>query len=415
MDNFDKEHDIKEYLGINDPDANLNISGPDQIPGILNDITSFSGKNMRLEVIRASETQDLQAILYSLYGRLSDMGYKIFLYRGIPEDYKATKGKGVIFLYEDYIDLKDPSIVSKLKDLLSGRSKIRGKGVTIVLGLTIGTYALLSESREQTNDGLLTGDLSHMKTTLDEETRVLGSGLVLLSIPMIITWFGIVSGLYTLLADDFLRWFIFLDTVVGLSLVLFESFRNSFQKSQFLYAAGLLFIFINIAAYLVRPSYSISNYFSNSNFPLYFVTSVSNFIFILKILANFEIITTAIVMIFLILPFLKKKTYFLILGAIASTALSIISDMLLQTLSFQIAGRNIRRQLLFSSKNLYPFFTTTTFHLIPYFAISINGYVYYYPTVLPFLVFVFAILSNLFFSVIYFSTGIRMISEDSLI
>ncbi|MFG1460405.1 MAG: hypothetical protein AAE987_03385 [Thermoplasmataceae archaeon] len=60
MDSFDKDQAIKEYLGISGSPANLSISGPNQIPGIIGDITSFSGKNMRIEVIRSSDKQDLK-------------------------------------------------------------------------------------------------------------------------------------------------------------------------------------------------------------------------------------------------------------------------------------------------------------------------------------------------------------------
>ena len=417
MDSFDKDQAIKGYLGISGSPANLSISGPNQIPGIIGDITSFSGKNMRIEVIRSSDKQDLQDTLYSLYERLTDIGYKINLSKQIPGDYKAPGGKRVIFLYEEYINLNDPFVISKLRDLLSGRYKVPGKGVTIVLGLMTGTYALLSENRVQTNEELLGGDQSQIQTTPDEKTKVLGFGLVLLSIPMIITWFGILSDLYSLIAGDFLRWFILVDTVTGLSLVLFESLKNNISKREFVYAAGLLFLSINIAAYLVQPSYSISDYFGNVNFPLYFVSSGSYPIIERKIFANFEIIIVATVIISLILPFLRKKTYFLLSVATAATSIAIISDMLTQTGDLPFTNPSIPRIphfLLFRTENLYPFFTTTFFHPNPYFAISINGYAYYYPTYLTFLVFVFLILSNLVFSVIYFSAGIRIISAEEL-
>ena len=97
MDSFGKDQAIKEYLRISGSPANLSISGPNQIPGIIGDITSFSGKNMRIEVIRSSDKQDLQTTLYSLYERLMDMGYKINLSKQIPGDYKAPGGKRVIF------------------------------------------------------------------------------------------------------------------------------------------------------------------------------------------------------------------------------------------------------------------------------------------------------------------------------
>ena len=414
MESFDEDHAIKEYLGISGSSANLSISGPNQIPGIIGDITSFSGKSMRIEVIRSSDKQDLQATLYSLYEKLTDIGYKINLSKQIPGDYKTLGGKLVIFLYEEYINMNDPFVISKLRGLLSGRYKVPRKGVTIVLGLTTGTYALLSENRVQTNEELLGGDQSQIQTTPNEKTKILGFGLVLLSIPMIITWFGILSDLYSLIAGDFLRWFILVDTVTGLSMVLFESFKNNVSKREFVYAAGLLFLSINIAAYLVQPSYSISDYFGNVNFPLYFVSSGSYLIIERKILANFEIIIVAIVIILLILPFLRKKTYFLLSVATAATIIAIISGMLIQNGNLRFTNRSISQVLLISSENLYPFFTTTYFHLNPYFAISINGYAYYYSTYLTFLVFVFTILSNLIFSVVYFSAGIRIISAEEL-
>ena len=414
MDSFGKDQAIKEYLRISGSPANLSISGPNQIPGIIGDITSFSGKNMRIEVIRSSDKQDLQTTLYLLYERLMDMGYKINLSKQIPGDYKAPGGKRVIFFYEEYINLNDPFVVSKLRDLLSGRYKVPGKGVTIVLGLTTGTYALLSEKRVRTNDDLFSWDQSRIQTAPDEKTKVLGFGLVLLSIPMIITWFGILSDLYSLIAGDFIRWFILVDTATGLSLVLFESFKHNVSKREFVYAAGLLFLSINIAAYLLQPSCSISDYFGNVNFPLYFVSSGSYPVIERKILANFEIIIVAIVIISLILPFLRKKTYFFLSVAIAATSIAIVSDMLIQIGDLPFTNPSIPQVLLISSENLYPFFTTTYFHLNPYFAISINGYAYYYPTVLTFLVFVFTILSNLVFSLVYFSAGIRIIWAEEL-
>ena len=414
MDSFDKDQAIKEYLGISGSPANLSISGPNQIPGIIGDITSFSGKNMRIEVIRSSDKQDLQATLYSLYEKLTDMGYKINLSKQIPGDYKVLAGKRVIFFYEEFINLNDPFAVSKLRDLLSGRYKVPGKGVTIVLGLTTGTYALLSENRVQTNEELFSGDQSQIQTAPDKKTKALGFGMVLLSIPMIITWFGILSDLYSLIAGDFIRWFILVDTATGLSLVLVESFKNNVSKREFVYAAGLLFLSINIAAYIVQPSYSISDYFANVNFPLYFVISGSYPIIERKILANFEIIIVSIVIISLILPFLRKKTYFFLSVATLAASIAIVSDMLIQTVDLPFTNRSIPHVLLISSENLYPFFTTTYFHLNPYFAISINGYAYYYPTVLTFLVFVFTILSNLVFSLVYFSAGIRIISAEGL-
>lgn len=408
---FDKDQSIKEYLGINGPHDELTITGPDPIPGLIRDITSFSGKNMRVEVIRSSDMQDLQATLYSLYGKLSDMGYKIYLAKQIPDDFKAKRGKGVVFLYEGYIDLNDDIIISRIRGILSGRYQMPGKGITVVLGLTTSTFSLLSEPGEQTREEQLADDRSEVKTTPDEKTKVLGFGLVLLSIPMIITWFGILSGLYSLIAGAFLRWFILIDTVAGISVVLFVSYRYKIQKRKFVYLAGLLFLSLNIAAYLLLPSYSISDYFSNVNFPLYFVRSSSSRIMELNILADFDIIITAVAIILLILPFLRKKMYFLLLFATGTTCLSIIFNVLIQFGVFSNSIAHIPPRFFFISENLFPFFTTTLFHLNPYFAISINGYVYYYLSVLTFLVFVFSIISNLIFSVIYFSAGIRTITS----
>ena len=254
----DKIESFKNYLGyeVQASSINRNMSQEDEIISSLFAALK-SRKKYYVQIAKSFDTSGLNSALLYIYKNLLSGGVEVRTLESLAfSGLKLSKDENVIFLIsEKHIDTSDPVTVQVVSDLIAGTVPRELAGTPIILGLTEGTLRRIGKF--------------HGKRTLENplnppyrqigNNRMLGAGLILLSITFLVTGIGTIINrpMIYFLSVFTVSWVIFSLSIIGIIgfiLVLFGYLQTRSKKYWTLGTAFLIIVAAQLASVFIQTS-----------------------------------------------------------------------------------------------------------------------------------------------------------------
>ena len=257
-DDADQVQKFREYLGYNaSTTAAPHRVGQEKeiIEGIF-----FAVREKRkyyVQIVRSFDSIGLSSALFYIMNNLSEKGLKIKPIKSLEFD-KARFDNSEDFVYvlsEKYIDISDQTTMQVLSSLVSGIVPKEATGRPILLGLTDETLRKATRFRNKTSSE--TSFAPEYKQQV--RSRLVGAGLVLLSLPFLISGIGLITDRpqILILSVFTVSWIIFLASIIGIlgfALSLFGSLRSRTVKTKALTISVLIIAGSELASTIIQLS-----------------------------------------------------------------------------------------------------------------------------------------------------------------
>ena len=417
--NADRIQKFREYLGYSES----TIAAPykvgqekEIIEGIFSAIKER--KKYYIQIVRSFDSVGLSSALLNIMNALSEKGVKIEPIKSLEFD-KRIFDEGENFVYvvsEKYIDISDQNKMQVLSSLVSGIAPKEAAERPILLGLTDETLRKATRYRNKKNS-----ETSLMLEGKQQERNgFVGAGLVLLSLPFLISSIGVIADRPpTLTLSVFtVSWIIFLASMIGILgfiLVLFGSLRIRTVKARLLAISVLIIAGSELASTIIQLS-SIS-IIKGGGFELV-ATSNNSFIIIpnaLNLPGIYTVLASFIAIGCFILIYAFAKHIVKLIALIALLA-GIVAETITMLGVLMIPRDFGPLELIFFAHYLYISFYNNVTPILPYPSVMLNtaDYIFYlgkYSKIAFYSEVGLASASNLFFFVSYLLVGLNLIGR----
>ena len=418
-DNADRIQEFKEYLGFSETTSAAPYKvGQEKeiIEGIFSALKEK--KKYYIQIVRSFDSVGLSSALLNIMNALSEKGVKIEPIKSLEFD-KRIFDEGENFVYvvsEKYIDISDQNKMQVLSSLVSGIAPKEAAERPILLGLTDETLRKATRYRNKKNS-----ETSLMLEGKQQERNgFVGAGLVLLSLPFLISSIGVIADRPpTLTLSVFtVSWIIFLASMIGILgfiLVLFGSLRIRTVKARLLAISVLIIAGSELASTIIQLS-SIS-IIKGGGFELV-ATSNNSFIIIpnaLNLPGIYTILASFIAIGCFILIYAFAKHIVKLIALIALLA-GIVAETITMLGVLMIPRDFGPLELIFFAHYLYISFYNNVTPILPYPSVMLNtvDYIFYlgkYSKIAFYSEVGLASASNLFFFVSYLLVGLNLIGR----
>ena len=429
-DNADRTREFKEYLGYTESSSAASYKAGQEkeiIEGIFSAVEEK--KKYYVQIVRSFDSTGLSSALLNIMNTLNEKGVKIKPIKGLEFD-KPTFDDGENFVYvvsEKYIDISDQNTMQILSRLVSGIVPKEAAGRPILLGLTDETLRKATRYRNKKPDK--TSFMLEGKQ--QERSGLVSAGLVLLSLPFLISGIGVIADRPRVLNLSVftVSWIIFLASMIGILgfiLVLFGSLRIRTVRTRLLAISVLIIAGSEMASTIIQLS-SISmikgggfELVAASNNSFVIIPNALNLPGIYTVLASFIAIGCFI----LIYAFAKDTARLIALIALLA---GIVAETITMLGVLMIPRDFGPLELIYFAHYLYISFYNNVTPVLPYPSVMLNtaDYVFYlgkYSKIAFYSEVGLASASNLLFFVSYLLVALNLarhhkdeVSEDNLI
>ena len=322
----------------------------------------------------------------------------------------------VYVVSEKYIDISDQNKMQVLSSLVSGIAPKEAAERPILLGLTDETLRKATRYRNKKNS-----ETSLMLEGKQQERNgFVGAGLVLLSLPFLISSIGVIADRPpTLTLSVFtVSWIIFLASMIGILgfiLVLFGSLRIRTVKARLLAISVLIIAGSELASTIIQLS-SISiikgggfELVATSNNSFIIIPNALNLPGIYTVLASFIAIGCFILIYAFAKHIVKLIALIALLAGIVAEAITMLGVLMIPRDFGPL-------ELIFFAHYLYISFYNNVTPILPYPSVMLNtaDYIFYlgkYSKIAFYSEVGLASASNLFFFVSYLLVGLNLIGR----
>ena len=425
-DNADRTREFKEYLGYTESSSAASYKAGQEkeiIEGIFSAVEEK--KKYYVQIVRSFDSTGLSLALLNIMNTLNEKGVKIKPIKGLEFD-KPTFDNGENFVYvvsEKYIDISDQNTMQILSRLVSGIVPKEAAGRPILLGLTDETLRKATRYRNKKR-----GETSFMlEGKQQERSGLVSAGLVLLSLPFLISGIGVIADRPRVLNLSIftVSWIIFLASMIGILgfiLVLFGSLRIRTVRTRLLAISVLIIAGSEMASTIIQLS-SISM-IKGGGFELV-AASNNSFVIIpnaLNLPGIYTVLASSIAIGCFILIYAFAKDIVKLIALIA-----LLAGIVAETITMLVPRDFGPLELIFYAHYLYISFYNNVTPVLPYPSVMLNtaDFVFYlgkYSKIAFYSVVGLASASNLLFFVSYLLVALNLarhhkdeVSEDNLI